>query len=140
MFEAHFLPIHITLLLLVSGLYTLLTPEKQIPRLLIQTLNLTGYVRLISACNLIYFFFLYESYHSLCVNTRQTEMARAGLSNQSFSYRSWRTTGLDFCMFPVAGVVFGSLPACIALVCQFWTTKLVYRVSKKPMRGEVGMA
>ncbi len=47
MFEAHFLPIHLTLLLLFSGLYTLFTPEAQIPRLLLQTLNLTGYVRLL---------------------------------------------------------------------------------------------
>jgi hypothetical protein len=140
MFEAHFLPIHLTLLLVVSGRYTLFTPEAQIPRLLLQTLNLTGYVRLLSALNLIYFFFLYESYHALCVSSRQVEMSRTGLSNQSFSYRSWRKTGLDFCLFPVAGVLFGSLPASIALVCQFWTTKLVYRVSKKPTRGDLAMA
>ncbi|KAN0099806.1 hypothetical protein V8E51_013581 [Hyaloscypha variabilis] len=140
MFEAHFLPIHLTLLLLVSGFYTIITPEEQIPRLLLQTLNLTGYVRLLSALNLIYFFFLYESYHALCVSSRQVEMSRTGLSNQSFSYRSWRKTGLDFCLFPVAGVLFGSLPASIALVCQFWTTKLVYRVSKKPTRADLAMA
>jgi hypothetical protein len=140
MFEAHFLPIHITFLMLVSTVYSLLTPEKQIPRLLLQTLNLTGYVRLVSALNFIYFFFLYESYHALCVSSRQTEMSRAGLSNQSFSYRSLRKTGLDFCMFPVAGILFGSLPASIALICQFWTTALVYKVSKKPKRGAVGLA
>lgn len=140
MFEAHFLPIHITLLLIVSSIYTLFTPEKQIPRLLLQTLNLTGYVRLVSALNFIYFFFLYEAYHALCVSSRQTEMGRAGLANQSFSYRSWRKTGLDFCLFPVAGILFGSLPASIALLCQFWTTALVYRVSKKPKRGMVALA
>lgn len=135
MFEAHFLPIHITLLLIVSSLYALLTPSTSIPRLLLQTLDLTGYVRLVSALNFIYFFFLYESYHALCVSARQTEMSRAGLSlNHTFSYRSWRKTGLDFCLFPVAGILFGSLPASIALVCQFWTTALVYRVSKKPQR------
>lgn len=140
MFEAHFLPIHITLLLLISSLYTLLTPSTSIPRLLLQTLNLTGYVRLLSALNFIYFFFLYEAYHSLCVSSRQTEMSRAGLSNQQFSYRSWKKTGLDFCLFPVAGILFGSLPASIALVCQFWTTKLVYRVSKKPQRMGANLA
>ncbi|PMD18508.1 hypothetical protein NA56DRAFT_672343 [Hyaloscypha hepaticicola] len=134
MFEAHFLPIHITLLLLISSVYTLLTPSSQIPRLLLQTLSLTGYIRLLSALQFIYFFFLYESYHSISLSLRQTEMVRAGLSNQIYSRRSWKTTGLDFCCFPVAGILFGSLPASIALVCQFWTTKLVYRVSKKPGR------
>jgi hypothetical protein len=134
MYEAHFLPIHITLLILGGGLYTLLTPPTLIPRLLLQTLSLTGYLRLVSAFNFIYFFFLYESYHSLCVTAREQEMRRAGLSNHTFSRRSTRKTGLDFCLFPVAGIVFGSLPAVVALVCQFWSLGLVYRVSKKPMR------
>jgi hypothetical protein len=61
-------------------------------------------------------------------------MQRAGLSNCSFSHRSLRTTGLDFCVFPVAGMLFGSVPAVVALVCQFWTLRLVYKVSKKPGR------
>jgi hypothetical protein len=134
MYEAHFLPIHITLLILGGGFYMLLTPTTQIPRLLLQVLSLTGYLRLVSALNFIYFFFLYETYHSLCVTAREQEMRRAGLAGHSFSHRSLRTTGLDFCLFPVAGIVFGSVPAVVALVCQFWTLGLVYRVSRKPER------
>jgi hypothetical protein len=134
MYEAHFLPIHITLLILGGALYTLITPTHLVPRLLLQTLDITGYLRLVSALNFIYFFFLYESYHSLCVTLREQEMRRAGLANHSFSYRSLRTTGLDFCLFPVAGILFGTVPAVVALVCQFWTLGLVYKVSKKPAR------
>ncbi|KAF8850222.1 hypothetical protein BDZ45DRAFT_751934 [Acephala macrosclerotiorum] len=137
MYEAHFLPIHITLLILGSGLYTLFTPSSQIPRLLLQTLDITGYMRILSALNFIYFFFLYESYHHICVKGREKEMLRAGLADRmvdSFSYRNWRKTGLDFCLFPVAGIVFGTVPAAVALVCQFWTLSLVYKVSAKPQR------
>jgi hypothetical protein len=137
MYEAHFLPIHITLLIIGSGLYTLFTPSSQIPRLLLQTLDITGYMRLISALNFIYFFFLYESYHYICVKSREEEMLRAGLADRmidSFSYRSWRRTGLDFSLFPVAGILFGTVPAAVALTCQFWTLSLVYKVSKKPKR------
>lgn len=64
-------------------------------------------------------------------------MLRAGLAEgmiDSFSYRNWRRTGLDFALFPVAGILFGTVPAAVALVCQFWTLGLVYRVSKKPKR------
>jgi len=137
MYEAHFLPIHITLLIIGSGVYTLFTPQDQIPRLLLQTLGITEYLRLVSAMNFIYFFFLYEYYHYICVKTREEEMLRAGLIDQkagSFSYRSLRKTGLDFCLFPVAGIVFGTLPGAVALLCQFWTLSLVYKVSKKPQR------
>ena len=137
MYEAHFLPIHITLLILGSGIYTALTPTNAIPRLLLQTLSLTGYMRLISALCFIYFFFLYESYHYVCVKTREEEMLRAGLADRmigAFSYRSLRKTGLDFALFPVAGILFGTVPAVVALVWQFWSLELVYRVSRKPVR------
>jgi len=55
----------------------------------------------------------------------------------SFSYRTFGKTGLDFCLFPVAGIIFGSAPAIVALVCQFWTLSLVYKVSKKPQRMQL---
>jgi hypothetical protein len=137
MFEAHFLPTHITLLVVGGGLYTSFTPSDRIPRLLLQTLNLTGYVRLVCALNFFYFFFLYESYHHTCVKTREEEMLRVGLGDRmvdAFSYRNWRKTGLDFGVFPVAGILFGTVPAVVALVSQFWTLDLVYKVSKKPQR------
>jgi hypothetical protein len=140
MFEAHFLPIHITLVIVGGGLYTLSTPPDHIPHILLRTLDITGYLRIVSAMNFLYFFYLYETYHYLCVKGREEEMLRAGLANRminAFSYRSLRKTGLDFCFFPVAGIVFGTVPAVVALTCQFWTMSLVYKVSKKPQRMPV---
>lgn len=62
-------------------------------------------------------------------------MLRAGMAeNVAFSWRHWKRTGLDFCLFPVAGIAFGTVPAVVALGCQFWTLSLVYKVSKKPVR------
>lgn len=137
MYEAHFLPIHVTLLIIGGGLYTLFTPTNTVPRLLLQTLDITGYLRFVSALNFIYFFFLYESLHYTCVKGREEEMLRVGMADgmvDGFSYRSWRATGLDFTLFPVAGIVFGTVPAVIALCWQFWSLNLVYKVSRKPSR------
>lgn len=66
-------------------------------------------------------------------------MLRAGLADGlAFSYRCWKRTGVDFLLFPVAGIVFGTVPAVGALLGQFWGLGLVYRVSAKPIRGVGG--
>ena len=137
MFEAHFLPIHITFHIVSSGIYTLFTPNTQIPSLLLHTLDLTGYLRLASFVVFLYFFYLYEIFHSICVSSREAEMVQAGLADRlidGFSYRNWRKNGIDFILFPVAGTLFVSLPATVALIWQLWTLSLVYKVSKKPQR------
>ena len=137
MFEAHFLPIHITFHMMGGGIYALFTPSTQIPSLLLRALDFTGYMRLASFVIFLYFFYLYEIFHSICVSSRETEMVQAGLADRlidGFSHRSWRKTGVDFMMFPVAGIIYGSLPATVALIWQLWTLGLVYKVSKKPQR------
>ena len=137
MFEAHFLPNHITFHLIASGLYTLFTPSAQIPSLLLYALDLTGYLRAASFVIILYFFYLYENFHSICVSSRETEMVQAGLADRlidGFSYRNWKKHGVDFVLFPVAGTLFVSLPATVALIWQLWTVSLVYKVSKKPQR------
>lgn len=137
MYEAHFLPTHLALLIISTSLYMFFIPMKAIPVLLLHALDITAYFRLISILNLAVFFVLYERYHYICVSARQEEMIRAGLAEQmgdSFSYRSFKRNFLDYCVFPIAGTLFGSIPAVVALVCHFWTLKLVYSVSKKPSR------
>jgi hypothetical protein len=92
MFEVHFLPVHITFHMLGSGIYTLFTPSTQIPSLLLHTLDLTGYLRLTSLVIFLYFLYLYEIFHSICVSSRETEMVQAGLADgliDGFSYRNW---------------------------------------------------
>lgn len=140
MIEAHFLPQHITFLILGGAIYTLLTPTQQIPRLLLQTLDLTGYMRIVTGLNFICFFVLYEPYHDVCIKAREEEMTRVGLADRmidSFSHRTRRKNVLDFTLFPVAGVVFGTVPAAVAMFSQFWSLSLVYKVSKKPLRTQL---
>lgn len=76
------------------------------------------------------------------MKARFQEMYAAGLTDglkdkSGFTYRKlwgWRGNWSDYTVFPIAGTVFGSLPALIAVCCHFYTLKLVYKVSKKPSR------
>lgn len=143
MFEAHFLPTHITLILLTTTLYNLLTPSTQVPILLRQSLLISDRLRLCSLITFATFFFLYERFHQTCIDSREQEMITAGLAGKmegSFSHRkSWRKNVLDYATFPIAGIIFGSFPSVIAQFSHFWTLSLVYRVSKKPERKGVAM-
>jgi hypothetical protein len=135
MYEAHFLPTHITLIIIASGLYSLLTPPALTNPLLLQVFNIVGYLRLGSGLGFALFFFLYENYHQTCVKGREEEMLRVGLADRmhgSFSYRSVRKNCFDYCFFPIAGVAFGSVPTMVALLSHFWTLRLTYKVTKKP--------
>lgn len=137
MFEAHFLPAHLVLLIVGGGLFAALTPSHHIPTLLQQIFDLTAYIRMICLFNFTIFLFLYESYHYLCLKAREEEMIRVGLADRmydSFSYRSSWKYWLDYFASPVTGVLFESIPALVALTCHFWTLSLVYKISKKPSR------
>ena len=139
-YEAHFLPTHITLLIISSSLFAFATPSTALgpianPRLL-HTLLITNYLRIGSGALFITFFALYEKYHRVCVSYREREMIRAGLADRMlgyFSYRSVCRNALDFCWFPIAGMAFGTVPMVVALVCQLWSVKITYRVSRKPL-------
>lgn len=140
LFEAHFLPIHLFLVLLASALYTALPYPISSCRLLTVALDFTSYLRAASfGLMTTYFVIFYERYHSACVQARAREMKRAGLYEElahEFSYRKrWSiTTILDYVMFPIAGTMFGSAPLLQAIISHFWTEKLVYLVSAKPVR------
>jgi hypothetical protein len=103
-------------------------------------MELTSYLRGASfACMTVYFVIFYEAYHQACVQARETEMKRAGLYEElahDFSHRRrWTLTVLlDYVLFPVAGTIFGSVPLLQAIISHFWTEKLVYLVSAKPVR------
>ena len=61
-------------------------------------------------------------------------MSKAGIS-ETFAYRKgWKPPYLfDRIVFPVAGVLYGALPAIYAQLAHFWTDKLTYGVSMKPI-------
>jgi len=52
-------------------------------------------------------------------------------ANKGDDVRNWQNR-FQYALFPVAGMVYGTVPAVIALLCHFWTLELKYRVSVKP--------
>ena len=62
-------------------------------------------------------------------------MKRAGLWDRmqgGFSYRTWKRNFIDYCLMPVTGTMYGTIPAVVAEISHFWTDQLVYTVSAKP--------
>ncbi|KAK5019064.1 hypothetical protein LTR16_000899 [Cryomyces antarcticus] len=141
LYEAHFLPVHLGTLVLSSLLYTATRPASAIPASLLWAFQVTAYLRTFSALGIIRLFTLYEDYHRTCVRTREEEMQRAGLAQRmrgSFVKRKFWPNVCDYALFPVSGMLFGSVPAMHAQICHFWTVDLTYTVSKKPQRKGVG--
>ena len=141
LFEAHFLPTHLTILLLSSALFSLTTPVPHMHPTLLWAFDFTGTLRFLGFLCMMLFFRLYESYHDTCLRAREAEMRRAGLYDQmqgGFTHRHWRWNLLDYFIFPVAGTVFGSIPAIVAEMSHFYTVRLTYRVSKKPQLAARG--
>lgn len=138
LFEAHFLPTHLYVVLVCSSLYTFFYSNIPIPSILQVALDIAGWARLMGFCTMIFFFYNYERYHNLCVGLRQEEMRRVGLldemvSNDSVSTKVYQYAGfLEGVLFPISGLVFGGLPATQAVVSHLFTERLVYVVSMKP--------
>ncbi|KAJ9602457.1 hypothetical protein H2200_013000 [Cladophialophora chaetospira] len=141
LFEAHFLPVHLCLVLSASTIYSALPyPIVSCPSLA-AAMTLTSYLRVVGyAFMTMYFVIFYEGYHRACIEARASEMKKAGLYEElagEFSYRRRLSfiTMMDYVLFPVSGTVFGSAPLLQAIVSHFWTDKLVYLVSAKPIKA-----
>ncbi|KAB8356635.1 hypothetical protein FH972_024212 [Carpinus fangiana] len=136
LFEAHILPIHITSALLLSTLYSFFVPAVVTPFMLSWAFNVTGVMRFLAFLMMVAALMLYERYHALCVGLRERAVRRSGLhyDADTFSKRTSWLYAMDYVMFPVGGIIFGSLPAVVAQVCHLWTDRLVYHVSAKPKR------
>ena len=135
LYEAHFLPSHLTVALLSAVIYTAYVPPVITHPLLLWSFGFNGTLRLIGFILFSCYLYLYESYHQLCVVAREDEMKRAGLWERmqgGFSYRSWRNNFMDYCLMPLTGTMFGTIPAVMAEISHFWTDQLVYTVSAKP--------
>ncbi|OCT46515.1 sphingomyelinase family [Cladophialophora carrionii] len=141
LFEAHFLPIHLFLVLLASAIYTALPYPLTSCASLTVAMDLTSYLRAASFFLMtIYFVIFYEAYHQACIEARANEMKKAGLYEEladEFSHRKRLSfvAIMDYLLFPVAGTLFGSVPLLQAIVSHFWTEKLVYLVSAKPLKA-----
>jgi hypothetical protein len=134
LFEAHFMPAHISILILTSTLISLLAPNNQLfsntYKLTISILQTTGLV------TLLIYFYSYETYHHLALQNRRNEMITVGLEEGmrgSFSERKlWNL--VDCVCIPVVAPLFGSAPAIQAQLCHFWSAELDYVVSSKSVR------
>jgi hypothetical protein len=135
LFEAHFLPVQTTILILASTLYIWVTEG---------TTDVYGLSWIFTVCNVLrttgfmtvaFYLFLYERFHQICLEGREKEMADAGLSKgMNFSHRAVKKNFIDYVMVPLVAPIFGSIPCAQAQICHFWTLDLVYTVSKKVTR------
>lgn len=137
LYEAHFLPAHLTSALLAEVLYGAILGPAIVSThpLLLWSFSFCGTLRLIGFLGTAVFMYFYESYHLVCVRNREDEMKRAGLWESmqgNFTYRSWKKNWFDYVALPVNGTLYGTLPAVVAEFSHFFTDRLVYHVSAKP--------
>ncbi len=140
MFEAHILTVHLFVLLLASAIYQLFTPPEATPAPVLVSMNVAGILRATAFVTMLCAFYLYESYHAACVRIREEEMRRAGLHDRmqgNFSAPGGRSIfhWAQYLLFPVAGILFVTIPSVVAQLSHFTTDRLEYEVSKKPKIG-----
>lgn len=137
-FEAHFLPIHLCVILTTSSIFSWLTPGFLMPDILRLALNFSGWCRLVGYILMLCYFYRYEQYHRLCVALRREEMRKAGMleglsDHDGFSRSVFQVAGLlEAVLFPIGGFLFGAIPALQAVISHIFTDRLVYVVSLKP--------
>ena len=137
LWEAHFLPVHLFILMVFSTAYEMTTPSSALHPALRSAFLITAILRTVSFVWMNVCLALYERWHVLCLNTRRADMLHANVSDTGFAGRVWWHGGflLERVCFPIAGMVFGAVPALHAVFAHFWTDRLVYRVSRKPDFG-----
>lgn len=137
LFEAHFLPVHMTILVIASELFVRATAGQEDPHDLAWVFKITSIIRVTGFLQVGCYLFLYESYHRLCVAAREKEMIKAGLwDGMRFSKRSVRNNLVDYIMLPLVAPIYGAIPCAQAQFSHFWTLDLVYTVSKKVTRRQ----
>jgi hypothetical protein len=142
LWEAHFLPCHLTILMLFSVFYTLCTPTTQMHQIIVWALSFTDMLRTFSFIGMNVCLALYERWHTMCLDMRMQDMRAANLTGTGCSRRVWYHPQclLERICFPIAGTVYGAIPTLHAVFSHFWTDRLVYQVSKKPIFSMEGIA
>ncbi|KAL1847740.1 hypothetical protein Plec18170_008401 [Paecilomyces lecythidis] len=134
LWEAHFLPSHLTVLMVFSVFYTLCVPAVEMHPAVIWAFSVTGLLRTLSFIGMNVNLSIYGYWHAMCLDMRMQDMRAANLTGTGCSRRVWYHPQylIERICFPVAGTVFGALPTLHAVFAHFWTDRLVYRVSQKP--------
>lgn len=135
LFEAHIMPVHMTILVLASTIFLWATEGKDDDNNLRWLIGWCGPLRAVGFMAVACYIILYERYHQICVTTREKEMKEAGLyEGMCFSHRSLKTNWTDYAMIPIVAPLYGSIPCLQAELSHFWTIDLAYTVSKKVTR------
>lgn len=135
LFEAHFLPVQMTILVIGSTLYLWLVDGAADAPGIGWIFGVCNVLRTLGFIEVGLYLFLYENFHKICVETREKEMSDAGLTKgMHFSHRATKKNWIDYIMVPLVATVYGSIPCAQALIWHFWTLDLVYTVSKKVTR------
>ncbi|KAI1757297.1 glycosyl transferase family group 2-domain-containing protein [Xylaria castorea] len=135
LFEAHFLPLQMTILVVTSTLYASVTEGGSDPHNVGWIFQICKVLRTVGLVECALLLFLYERFHKIGATTREKEMQEAGLAKgMCFSHRSLRANFLDYLMFPLVAPLYGSIPSAQAQLMHFFTHDLVYTVSKKVTR------
>jgi hypothetical protein len=135
LFEAHFLPVQMTILVFASTLYMWLSQGHEDPQNLGWMFSVCNVLRAAGFLEVVVYLGLYEKFHRVCVKSRLQEMTDAGLvEGMRFSHRSMRKNLVDYVMVPLVAPIYGAIPCAQAQICHFWTADLVYAVSKKVTR------
>ncbi|CAK7219613.1 hypothetical protein SCUCBS95973_003874 [Sporothrix curviconia] len=135
LFEAHFLPVQMTILVIASTLYMRATDGAADIHGVNWIFQACKYLRTVGFLQVAFYLFMYESFHEIAVTLREKEMNDAGLAKgMNFSHRSLKKNFIDYIMVPLVAPIYGAIPCAQAQICHFWTTDLVYTVSKKATR------
>lgn len=135
LFEAHFLPAHMTILVLSSALYLWVIEGRPDTYNLAWTFTLSNVLRTAGFLLVAIWLYMYETLHQTCVDARESEMQSAGLaSGMCFSRRALKNNWKDYLMVPLVAPLFGAIPSAQVVICHFWTQDLVYTVSGKATR------
>lgn len=135
LFEAHFLPLQMTILVVSSTLYMWVTDGNSDPHQLSWIFTVCNVLRTVGFMEVALLLFLYEQFHKICATSREKEMHEAGLAKgMCFSHRSVKKNFVDYIMVPLVAPLYGSIPTAQAQVMHFFTLDLVYTVSKKVTR------
>ncbi|KAH8691201.1 glycosyl transferase family group 2-domain-containing protein [Talaromyces proteolyticus] len=134
LWEAHFLPCHLTILLVFSVICTFFYPVETLHPTLVWALSFANLIRTLSFIGMNINLVIYDQWHQIWLYTRRQDMVEANLKDCGFSSRSWWHIAqlTERICFPIAGTIYGAVAMGHAVFSHFWTNRLVYRVSKKP--------
>ncbi|CAK7567265.1 MAG: hypothetical protein SEPTF4163_005227 [Sporothrix epigloea] len=138
LFEAHFLPVQMTVLVISSTLYMWAMNGAADVHGVNWIFQTCKYLRAVGFLQVAFYLFIYENFHQIAVTAREKEMHDAGLAEgMNFSHRSLGKNFIDYIMVPFVAPIYGAIPCAQAQLCHFWTTDLVYTVSRKATRQRV---